>query len=982
MARRGAGTIEAAAQKVLREGLLHGRSGFTPDREIWTEAHAQELMDCYVSQPDISGASFEDKLQKQLGNATDGAVQLFAELYYLSLLPLSDYKGKTKRRCIRFALDQGNREVSIPGDMDAPLDLGVFNGGVAFKTRRYFQIAFLVEFAHGVLQRSSDERAALLADPIEFRNTMSAVTKVNAPSQQHGLEYLAFPKFFLPIAKTEHRRQIRTTFLNKIGETTGDEDRDLAEITEAITAEVGGAFDYYKEPYRSKWDPKAAARTGPVPEQDPWTGLLHWATRMAESIDLNAEEREYKVKMAQQISAAMELALVGDDRWLDGLRKALNTNLLATYFKVALFDDLKAKPAEFRSMVFEVWESRQGGAALDVLQARLKALSGSKQYTPGNAAALGSVLLMARDLAEYPPYRPTPVQTLCRLTNTPPPGNAPSQRYDVLLGLCDELIERAGDTDLEVQDRLDAQSLLWAVAQYAAPESWSPAERDAFLAWRGDVTAEDETTRRAWLVRGSSVNGRDLIPTWLIKGSVSLAASKLREVTPGLSREQLKVIVDEDYAHASYADKASKVDEFHAFLSRMQPGDIVVTTSQGRMYVGTVEGPATYRKSEDERSNLRRDVTWANREGIDYSELPADVASRLQVQYEVVDMTRELDLLEPYLAGGAAEESEEPPSESPARKLVLRDADDELATKLHVDKAWLQECIDLLRDRPQLIFYGPPGTGKTYIATYLAEHLAGDNVRLVQFHPAYSYEDFFEGYRPEPGGGFGLKPGPMRKVVDKARENPATPYFLIIDEINRGNLAKIFGELYFLLEYRDHNVDLLYATNDDIGFTLPRNVFIIGTMNTADRSIALVDAAMRRRFAFLPLHPTETPTSGVLRRWLDANDHPPLAADLLDELNRRIEDPDFKIGPSYFMRPAVHEPGGLERAWRTAIMPLLEEFHYGEGKDLENAYGLARVLAAVNKGEQSANGQANVAHDQTESAVSDLVGGDEAPGAD
>ena len=170
---------------------------------------------------------------------------------------------------------------------------------------------------------------------------------------------------------------------------------------------------------------------------------------------------------------------------------------------------------------------------------------------------------------------------------------------------------------------------------------------------------------------------------------------------------------------------------------------------------------------------------------------------------------------------------------------------------------WLQESIDLLRERKQLIYYGPPGTGKTYIALKLAEHLAGDNVRLVQFHPAYTYEDFFEGYRPVDSGGFELKPGPLRKIVDQAKDNPSTPYFLIIDEINRGNLAKIFGELYFLLEYRDRDIDLLYATDDDVGFTLPKNVFIIGTMNTADRSIALVDSAMRRRFAFeasAPVH--------------------------------------------------------------------------------------------------------------------------------
>ncbi len=449
--------------------------------------------------------------------------------------------------------------------------------------------------------------------------------------------------------------------------------------------------------------------------------------------------------------------------------------------------------------------------------------------------------------------------------------------------------------------------------------------------------------RRAWLVRGSSVDGHDLVPTWLGSGFASLRAAKLREVEAGISRAELKRIIDEDYSQTSYAAKAAKLDEFHAFLSRMRLGDVIVTTSQGKLHVGTITGPAEYAPSPGGLSNLRRDVDWSP-DGHDYGDLAPEIKSRLQVQYDVVEMSQQLELLEELLTPTQVEE----PVPSPTvRELALPDATDELAERLHVDKSWLQECIDLLRDRPQLIFYGPPGTGKTFIAQHLAAHLAGDNVRLVQFHPAYSYEDFFEGYRPLEEGGFKLKPGPLRKVVDAARDNPSTPYFLIIDEINRGNLAKIFGELYFLLEYRSQNVDLLYATDDDSGFTLPENVFIIGTMNTADRSIALVDAAMRRRFAFVPLHPSEPPTSDVLRRWLVATGRDETVADLLDELNRRIDDNDFKIGPSYLMRDAVHADGGLDRAWRTAILPLLEEHHFGDAIDVRKRYGLDAILARV-----------------------------------
>ncbi len=441
-------------------------------------------------------------------------------------------------------------------------------------------------------------------------------------------------------------------------------------------------------------------------------------------------------------------------------------------------------------------------------------------------------------------------------------------------------------------------------------------------------------TQRAWLVRDT--RGGETVLQWLRRGRIS-ARSQVPAVEAGVGWDQLKPLVDDAYSDRSYAAKAAKLDELHAFLTRMSAGDLVAVSHRNCLFVGTIAGEPEASADEEE---IARPVAWGPDAGTPVEDLPKPLRAKLNVQVGVVELSQQHATLARLLAPV--------PATTPvAPTVALSDATPELATSLHVDQAWLQECIHLLRDRPQLIFYGPPGTGKTYLATALAEHLAGDNVRLVQFHPSYSYEDFFEGFRPDPAGGFALRPGPMRKTVDAARENPSTPYFLIIDEINRGNLAKIFGELYFLLEYRDRNVDLLYATDDDIGFSLPENVFIIGTMNTADRSIALVDAAMRRRFAFLPLHPDDQPTRGVLRRWLRAERYPSHVADLMDALNARIPDPDFKIGPSYFMRSAVHSEGGLERTWRTAILPLLEEFHYGDGTDVGVRYGLATLRAEL-----------------------------------
>src|SRR5258708_15308862 len=196
-----------------------------------------------------------------------------------------------------------------------------------------------------------------------------------------------------------------------------------------------------------------------------------------------------------------------------------------------------------------------------------------------------------------------------------------------------------------------------------------------------------------------------------------------------------------------------------------------------------------------------------------------------------------------------------------------------LAESFLIDRVYLAEIVTLLQKKRQLIFYGPPGTGKTFVARRLGQFLAGDDdrIEIVQFHPSYAYEDFVQGYRPrivngQPG--FELVDGALKRLADKARLAQDKTHILIIDEVNRGNLGKVFGELYYLLEYRDETISLLYSRES---FTLPKNLLIISTMNTADRSIALLDAALRRRFYFVPFFPDEPPIEGLLRRWLQRN---------------------------------------------------------------------------------------------------------------
>ncbi len=259
----------------------------------------------------------------------------------------------------------------------------------------------------------------------------------------------------------------------------------------------------------------------------------------------------------------------------------------------------------------------------------------------------------------------------------------------------------------------------------------------------------------------------------------------------------------------------------------------------------------------------------------------------------------------------------------------------------YLNSDWLRRARELLAIKRQLVLQGVPGTGKTHVARCLARLLTGgqdDSIRLVQFHPAYNYEEFVEGIRVRTVQVEGrqeitypVEDGLLTAFAARAAAKPAQPHVLIIDEMNRGNLPRIFGELLYLLEYRGQAVELPYSRRD---FRLPENLYLIATMNGTDRSLSLVDQALRRRFSFLQMEPSVA----VLSAWLA--EHPPRqGADLtrrvvtlFERLNARLLQelgPQALVGHSFFMTPQLDE-AKLDVIWQHHVRPWLEELFAGQ----------------------------------------------------
>ena len=427
------------------------------------------------------------------------------------------------------------------------------------------------------------------------------------------------------------------------------------------------------------------------------------------------------------------------------------------------------------------------------------------------------------------------------------------------------------------------------------------------------------------------------------RGVMGLAWGDLGDLAACASKHDVQQRMLE--AFPSHGSQKNDILAAWQFVSEMKPGDVIFA-KKGRSEIigrGVVTGEYVYDEEWTQFPHIRKvDWTHVGNRNID----------RTLALKTLTDVTFDQELVKrietSFLDSDDSVDIEE------ATVVFPEYSAEEFLKSVYMDRDQYNAIVGLLKTKKNIILQGAPGVGKTFVAKRLAYSMMGikdvSRVKLVQFHQSYSYEDFIEGYRPS-GAGFELVKGAFYSFCKKAAEDEENDYFFIIDEINRGNLSKICGELFMLIESdkRGSELQLLYSREL---FYVPRNVHIIGMMNTADRSLAMLDYALRRRFAFVELRPAFD-SDGFLE-YCAGLDNPKFKdlVRVVKSLNLAISEDEslgegFCIGHSYFcnMKPENCTDVALASIVEYELIPMLKEYWFDEpGKVREWSDRLRRSL--------------------------------------
>ena len=438
-------------------------------------------------------------------------------------------------------------------------------------------------------------------------------------------------------------------------------------------------------------------------------------------------------------------------------------------------------------------------------------------------------------------------------------------------------------------------------------------------------------TVRYWLYAPGE--GAHMWEEFYERGVMGLGWGALGDLSVCNSKQDVKKRMLETYPE--YGRQTNDIHAAWQFVSEMKLGDVIFA-KKGRSEIigrGVVTGEYVYDEEWRQFPHIRK---------VDWTHVGNWNIDRTLALKTLTDITYDQELVKrietSFLDSDDSVDIEE------ATVVFPEYSAEDFLTSVYMDRERYDAIVGLLRAKKNVILQGAPGVGKTYAAKRLAYSMMGvkdaSRVMLIQFHQSYSYEDFIEGYRPS-GQGFELVKGAFYSFCKKAADDEDNEYFFIIDEINRGNLSKIFGELFMLIESdkRGSELQLLYSREL---FYVPRNVHIIGMMNTADRSLAMLDYALRRRFAFVELSPAFDSEGFRAYRVGLVNPRFKKLVGVVKSLNRAIAEDEslgegFCIGHSYFcnMKPENCTNAALASIVEYELIPMLKEYWFDEPDKVE-----------------------------------------------
>lgn len=522
---------------------------------------------------------------------------------------------------------------------------------------------------------------------------------------------------------------------------------------------------------------------------------------------------------------------------------------------------------------------------------------------------------------------------ILNLGNTLPSG-------DIYLKICEDFTKAASSNEYGFNSLPQLSYDAWIVSEQVNQELKEAKEQVEAQAADAILADTKKNSPRYWLYapgeKASKWN------EFYDAGIMAIGWSDLGDLSGYPSKESMK-----EAMRRIYDPDKTFMNDGHAtwqFANEIKPGDIVFAKKGLHSIIGRGIVASEYRYDPDESSDYPNiyDIDWTDRGEWNHPWHQTAVKT-------LTDLTPYTDYVSKL--NSLFEENESQNDESIIQY-------DPYTKKDFLDQVFMTEndydaLSALLKVKKNVVLQGAPGVGKTYAAKRLAYSLMGESdssrVMMIQFHQSYSYEDFLEGYRPKEDG-FDLKKGSFYEFCKMAEVDNERDYFFIIDEINRGNLSKIFGELFMLIEAdkRGTELRLLYSNEK---FNIPKNVHIIGTMNTADRSLAMIDYALRRRFAFFDIKPGFTSDGfSAYQKNLSNPKLDKLVSEIVS-LNNEISEDDslgegFMIGHSYLCNLSKDaNNAALSRIVEYEILPLIKEYWYDDSQQTEKWSG--RLKAAV-----------------------------------